>query len=66
VFGLDPLAMIVGFYAAAFGQRWGAYVLLGWFLARLSLHLAIGVWGYARAMTRPWPKVEPLTDWDDD
>jgi hypothetical protein len=57
--------MVVGLYGGGLGHRWGAYVLLGWFPIRLSLHLAIGIWSYTRVMTRPWPDVEPLADWDD-
>jgi hypothetical protein len=57
--------MLVGLYGGGLGHRWGAYVLLGWFPIRLSLHLAIGIWSYTRVMTRPWPDVEALDDWDD-
>jgi hypothetical protein len=57
--------MVIGGYAGGLGHRWGAYVLLGWFLARLSLHLSIGIWTYIRVMARPWPQVAPLDDWDD-
>jgi hypothetical protein len=62
---LDPLALVVGGFAALTGHRWGAYVLLANLVVRIGSHLLVGRWAYRDVMARPWPKVAPLDDWDD-
>lgn len=54
-----------GVYAAAFGHRFGAYLLLSGFALTLVIHLALGVVGYREVMNRPWPQVPPLEDDDE-
>jgi hypothetical protein len=53
-------------YASAFGQKWGAYLMLGGFFTHFFVELTIGVRAYRDVMSRPWPKVVPLSDDDDD
>jgi hypothetical protein len=64
---LDGPVFIVGGLAAVAGQRWGAYLLILNVVVQISFHLMIGWWAYRDVMSRPWPKVTPLTDddWDD-
>jgi hypothetical protein len=62
---LEMLALMVGAYAAGFHHRWEAWVLFGWLAFRGAYHLGIGAWAYRDVMSRPWPRVRPLDDWDD-
>ena len=69
VFGLGRslflLLIVIGAYAAAFGQRAGAYLMLAGLLGSIATHLLVGVVGYRQVMRRDWPNVAPLDDWDD-
>ena len=62
--GFDAL-LVGGAVLAAASSRLGALALLVAFGGTLGVHLAVGVWGYRRVMSRPWPAVAPLTDDDD-
>jgi hypothetical protein len=48
------------------GSRVGAIVALIALCASLTLHVMNGLIEYRRVMRRPWPRVEPLDDDDDD
>lgn len=61
---LDAL-LVIGAVLAAANSRLGALALLVAFVGILATHLVVGVWGYRRVMSRPWPAVAPLTDDDD-
>ena len=63
---LDVPALIVGSLAALTGHRWGAYLLIANLVVQIGFHLIVGVREYHDVMTRPWPKVAPLSDddWD--
>ncbi len=62
--GFDALLVVGGLLAVA-DKKAGAVALLVWFGGLLAIHLAIGVWGYRRVMSHPWPDVAPLSDDDD-
>jgi hypothetical protein len=64
---LDTPWLMVGFFAAGTGRRWGAYVLIAWLATRVGLHLIVGTLMYREVMARPWPLVAALPDdaWDD-
>jgi hypothetical protein len=62
-----PELMLFGGVGAAFlGWRPGAFVAIAGALLLFLEHLAAGVWSYRRVMRRPWPKVPPIEDDDDD
>ena len=44
----------------------GIYLALGALTVYFALNLVVGVVGYRRLMSRPWPQVPPLEDDDDD
>lgn len=58
------LSMWIGVYLSL-AWRPGAYVLVGGLTALIAVHLARGLFAYHLVMSRPWPKVAPLTDDDD-
>ena len=60
------LLLIVGGYSAGFGWREGAILMLTGFLGRVSGHLVTGFVEYRAVMSRPWPKVSPARDDEDD
>ena len=60
------LALIVGICAALLGRRWGAYLAVGSITIRFYAYLIGALWAYHKTMSRPWPKVAPLDDDDDD
>lgn len=62
--GLE-LILVVGAVAAASGWRPGSILLLVGLVGLLLGHLALGVQGYNRAMSRAWPRV-PALDHDED
>jgi hypothetical protein len=57
--------IVVGISAAFLGWRRGAFVAVAGAFLTFSWHLAVGVWGYRRVMSRAWPKVPPIEDDDD-
>jgi hypothetical protein len=59
-------AIILGGYAAAFGWRPAAWILVAVVAATVAGHVLIAAIRYRRTMRRPWPRVEPLSDddWD--
>jgi len=65
--GLVWLVLLVGGgYAAVLGRRGGAFLMLAAVCGTIADHLLIGVSEYRRIMRRPWPKVSPLDDDEDD
>jgi hypothetical protein len=64
---LVPLLLIVGGgYVAVFGHRFGAYLAIAGLMLNIVRNLVIGVISYRHVMARPWPKVAPLLDADED
>jgi hypothetical protein len=61
------VALLLGALAAlVFEWRVGALVAVISLVASLMLHVVNGVIEYRRVMKRPWPRVAPLDDDDDD
>ena len=58
--------MTVGIFAAAMGHRWGAFAALGAIVIEFVVYLIAAVVTYRRTMRRPWPKVAPAENDDDD
>jgi len=57
--------IVVGAWGAVLARwRTGGYLMLGGVVAQISTNVVVGVSGYRRVMSRPWPKVEPLPDDD--
>ena len=54
--------IIIAGYAAAFGFRWAAFILIGALAARHAANLTLGFIRYRETMARPWPRVEPVDD----
>ena len=59
------LAMLGGGYSAVLGWHPGAYIAIGGMVCLIASHSLLGVIAYRRVMSRPWPKVAPLSDDDD-
>jgi hypothetical protein len=55
-----------GIYAAAAGWRPAAWILIASVTTLVAGHIWISTAAYRRTMSRPWPRVEPLPDDDDD
>jgi hypothetical protein len=60
------VALVVGSCAALLGHRWGAYVAVGAVVVRFWFYLVGAILAYRATMRRPWPKVAPLEDEDED
>jgi hypothetical protein len=60
------LALIGGVYSALLGWRPGAFLAIAGLSGTVVFHLVGGLIEYRRTMNRPWPKVPPLDDEDDD
>lgn len=57
--------MAAGVGGALLGWRPSAFLLVGYIVLQLAVHLALGTIGYRSLMEREWPKVRPLEDDDD-
>ncbi len=59
--------LVVGAIGAALHHRWGAYVLIADVVVQVFGLAAVSYRHHRQVMTRPWPKVAPLSDddWDD-
>lgn len=57
---------VTGATLVVFGWRPGVWLLLGSVVLLIAVHLAIGIGSYRDVMRRPWPRVTPLEDDDDD
>ena len=66
VFYLFFALMLIGVVTLLFDLRLGALLLLAGVLGTSAARLAAIVIGYRQTMRRPWPKVRPLEDDDDD
>ena len=60
------LTLVVGIFAAAAGHRWGAFAALGAIAVEFVVYLVAAIVIYRRTMRRPWPKVAPAEDDDDE
>jgi hypothetical protein len=58
--------LCVGGFGAALGWRPGVVFMLAGVSGFVAGHLIMGLTEYRRIMRRPWPKVSPLDDDDDD
>ena len=56
---------VAGAVAAILESEAGVALILVGVVGTLAAQLAVGVAGYRRAMSRPWPRVRPLDDEDD-
>jgi hypothetical protein len=63
---LLDVAIFAGAWAAVTIWHPGAFLVLGGIVGLVACHLAVGIWAYRRTMRRPWPRVAPLEDGDDD
>jgi hypothetical protein len=59
------LLTLIGALAAAADRRAGAWALVAGFVGTLAAQLVMGIAGYRRVMSRPWPDVRPLADEDE-
>lgn len=55
----------IGGLGAVWDWRPGAYVMIAALAITVLAHVVVGVLGYLDVMSRPWPRVQPLTDDDD-
>lgn len=62
---LIALLFMVGTYSAVFWEP-GIFLALTGFVVLLGMHLAVGIVEYRKTMSRPWPRVPPLEDDDED
>jgi hypothetical protein len=60
------LLIYAGVPVMLFAQRLGVFLMLAGFSGVFACHLAVGIVGYRHTMRRPWPKVPPIQDDDDD
>jgi hypothetical protein len=60
------LLIVGGMVIAVLGPTWGIILTVGGVVAYFLLNLVVGVVGYRSVMRRPWPRVKPLEDDDDD
>lgn len=58
--------LCVGGFGAALGWRPGVVLMLAGVSGFVAGHLIMGFTEYRRIMRRPWPKVRPLDDDEDD
>jgi hypothetical protein len=49
-----------------FDQRLGVFLMLAALIGFFLTHLIVGIVGYRQTMRRPWPKVPPVDDEDDE
>jgi Na+/melibiose symporter-like transporter len=59
-------AVVIGAFAALAGWSPAAWILVAVVAAAVVGHLVVAILRYRKIMRRPWPKVEPLPDDDDD
>ncbi len=62
---LLQIALVAGASLGLTGHRVGAWLMVAAVTGFVLNHVSVGLIGYRRAMSRPWPKVEPLDDDDD-
>jgi hypothetical protein len=63
--GFD-LFLFAGLAILLFAPRPAIFLMLTGFVGRLGTHVAIGIVRYRRTMRRPWPRVPPVEDDDDE
>jgi Zn-dependent protease len=60
------LVIFAGVASVLFSRPLAAVLILVGFFGYMGTHLAMGVAHYRETMRRPWPKVPPLEDDDDE
>jgi hypothetical protein len=60
------LALFAGPALLLFGRHVGIFVILAGFVGYIGMHLLLGIASYRETMSRPWPKVPPIEDDDDE
>jgi hypothetical protein len=58
--------MLVGVLIAFSGATWGIVLTIAGLAMVFALDLVIGIRSYRWVMRRPWPRVQPVEDDDDD
>lgn len=64
--GIALVLILIGVYAAFLGWRTGGFVAIGAALAIPVVNVSYAIRGYRRIMKRPWPKVPPIEEDDDE
>jgi hypothetical protein len=60
------LALFAGIALLFLERRVGVFVMLAGFIGYVGMHLLLGIGSYRETMRRPWPKVPPIEDDDDE
>ena len=58
--------ILLGILIALLGPAWGIVLTIAGLLAYFVIDLVVGIRSYRHVMGRPWPKVPPVEDDDDD
>jgi hypothetical protein len=66
VYSACALAPFIGLGVFLFDRRAGVFVMLAGVVAYFGMHLLVGIVGYRQTMRRPWPKVPPVEDDEDE
>jgi len=59
------LVIVIGGLTAVLQGVVGAYIAAAGLFGLIATRVALGVIEYRHVMARPWPKVAPLSDWDE-
>ncbi len=60
------LLIYAGLPVILFVPRVGVFLMLAGAVGMFATRLVVGIVGYRQTMRRPWPKVTPIHDDDDD
>jgi hypothetical protein len=60
------LALFAGVALLLVERRAGVFLMLAGFVGYIGMHLLLGIGSYRATMRRPWPKVPPIEDDDDE
>ena len=60
------LLIYAGLPVFLFARRLGVFLMLAGVLGMFATRLVVGIVSYRQTMRRPWPKVPPIEDDDDE
>jgi hypothetical protein len=60
------LALFAGIALLLFERRVGVFLVLAGVVGYIGMHVLLGIGSYRETMRRPWPKVPPIKDDDDE